>query len=198
MVTPVRYSRGIESIDMPDGWQLKELPPIASTIVDNKYSPPETQDVRIRYFYRGVPLSSPGTASFRACLASPARLIFQYQPGEPLDPATKQLLSGLQEAMDNTGNNQMTVKGEGRPRFQLEELRTLSLNGKSVLSVQGWFYGPDMETPQDHYFGIYSDSNPQMALCEVEEVFLEARDWDDFEKYYPEFRKVLGSIRWAK
>lgn len=198
MVTPVKFSMGIDSVSMPAGFHKKNRPANVSTVVDQKFSPEDTDDVRIRFFYRGMPLSEEGAIAFRDCLSKAPHLIYAYEPDAVVTEASRKELESLRDALDYLAHNQAMRSGKEAIHFQLEELRTLDINGRIVLAVQGWFYAPGTDEPQDHLYGVFFDASPRKEVCHIEELLLEARSWDDFEKHYPLFKQSLDSVRWAR
>lgn len=184
----------IAKIDMPSGFELKEETRGGMGMNWLRvYSPKQTEDVRISLYYRGAPELGEYAKAFRSLLKTPA-VLFDDQSG-PNDENAQARVRSIQSSLGNAGNNQFT--NPDNARFVLEKIQTISLSGRPVMSVQGYFYGPDGQT-DNNYFGIFYDATPNdKEYCAIEEVVFEASNWDLFEKYFSEFQKTLNSIRWA-
>jgi hypothetical protein len=161
------------------------------------YHAVQNNDVQISLFYRGTPNTAASVEGFRYLLKIEG-VIFDVENGEP-DEKTLKRIESIETALGNAGNNQITntATGIAGPRFFLEKIQIITLSGKPIMAVQGYFHGYDGEL-HNHYFGVFFDATPQdTEYCQIEEVVFQAPSWDLFEKYFAQFQKTLNSIRWS-
>lgn len=184
----------IAKIDMPPGFaQRDEVRGGMGMNWLRVHSPTQDDGVSISLFYRGAPELAEYAKTFRALLKSPA-IIFDDQDG-PNDEGALEKVRGMQSCLGNAGNNQFT--NPDNARFALEKIQTITLSGRPVMAVQGFFYGPDGK-PDNNYFGVFYDATPKdPEFCRIEEIVFEAVSWELFEKYFSAFQASLNSIRWV-
>lgn len=188
----------VSQIDLPSGFVLKEQ--LKGGMGQNwlrKYASQSDPGVVISLFYRGAPELADYAKEFRRALKSKS-VIFDLENG-PNDDDSKARVRAMQSCLGNAGNNQISNENKGLtgPRFFLEKIQTFALSGRSVMSVQGYFFGPDGE-PDNNFLGIFIDADPENPrYCKIEEIIFESETWEAFEKYFPQFQASLNSIRWA-
>ena len=109
------------------------------------------------------------------------------------------ILGGL-----NVGDNQLT-SGKGRaPAFHLQSARLQSINGKTVLAVNGTFaqlddkgnIKKDSHGPLKRFYsGIFADGSGNNSPIEL---YLQSDDKKSFDSSKDEFHSLLQSIEWAE
>jgi len=162
------------------------------------YSPVEDEQIEIGFLYRGKALYVDDAKSFRKLINQPSQVLFADDTSGAVFEKQKELLDNLYFVFGDIGNNQITndKKGLEGPRFFLERLETLSINGRRVLSVKGWFHNIQL-TPQNYYYGLMFDRNRLSDQCHLEELYFQAHSQIQYDKYFFEFTNCLKTIIWA-
>ncbi|MBX9693324.1 MAG: hypothetical protein K2Z81_13130, partial [Cyanobacteria bacterium] len=107
------------------------------------FSPPDGSPVEIALFYRGSPETSIDTTVFRDILSQNPHVVFEQEsPQSAIAPEMAKVVTDIRHFLGNAGNNQITnqEEGIGGPRFFLERIETIDLNGRPVLGVHGFFH----------------------------------------------------------
>ena len=185
----------IAKIDLPPGFVLMEETRGGMAMNWLRRYSKNGNDISISLFYRGAPELAQFASDFRSLLETET-VVFDGQNG-PSDEVAAGHVKNMRSVLGNAGNNQITNQDkENGPHFFLEKIQTIKLNGRPVLSVQGYFYGGDGEI-DNYYMGIFFDATPGDATaCKVEEIIFEAKSWELFEKNFGAFQASLNSIRW--
>jgi len=105
----------------------------------------------------------------------------------------------------NVGDNQLTsaaqLKDSASPSFHVDTARVEQINGKKVLTIDGWFTQIDEQGHQKrdqegplkrHYTGIFTTGENGL----VNEVYLQADSKMSFTASKAPFRAVVRSIEW--
>jgi len=157
-------------------------------------------DVAITSLFRGSATIGNDACTFRKVLAQPAGMIFSSsaESKHKCHPRAQLLINEMADALGNAGNNQLTnlETGVGGPRFYLQRMETIELNGRKVLAVYGVFHNSQMQA-QAYYCGLFVDSDPAAADCVIEELVFEAQTKELYDKYRAGFEKALSTIQWA-
>lgn len=200
---PVDQFGAIKSIKLPDSFARGET--LYGGMGQNwrrSFHPREKKDsleVSITSMFRGSPTAVNDASIFRKILAEPPRVIYSSdsRSSHLCHPKAQLLVSEMVDVLGNAGNNQLTncETGVGGPRFYLQRMESILLNGKKVLAVYGVFHNSQME-PQAYYCGLFVDSDPEREDCVIEELVFEAQTKELYEKYRSSFEKALATIQW--
>ncbi|MBA3858812.1 MAG: hypothetical protein C0507_18060 [Cyanobacteria bacterium PR.3.49] len=159
----------------------------------------DADDVSIVSFYRGSPAALEDAAVLRSLIKQPPAVIFAGTRSDCCSqPHVAELVRKLEPILGQCGNNQIANQetGVAGPRFFLEKLETISLDGRAVLSASGYFH--DMELhPQAYFSGLFFDAQPESPHCCVEELVFEAQTRSLYDKYYPSFKQAVSTVRWT-
>jgi len=156
----------IHSMVMPAGWEKRSdvrLPAGAGLV---EFHPHGQDDVRLNAFYRGRRVGIEAANAFKECLAKP--------PHQLQDQELKVLAVVLRD------------KGSD---FDIFSARTIDLNGKRVLSVEGCF--KDQEKTGEKTLYVDSDGTGSA----IQEISYCAHG-KDYQRYLGEAEKAFRSIIW--
>jgi len=160
----------ISKMDLPCGWVERDKSDVTSNIGARsvrEFTPPDAPDVKLSFFYRGLPCSETTGDAFKGILSKP--------PHHVTPTELKTLTEILRERGDNSA-------------FSILAARTEDLNGKRVLIVEGRY----RQTQQDlHEVIIDTDGTGRT----VQEVFFQAPK-DKFPRHLSEAKAALRSIAW--
>jgi hypothetical protein len=197
-LTIIENYRCIKSLQLPAGW-TESTPAVGIvTAVVRSFSPADNANVKMEIFCRGLPLSEESSKSFRKALKLAPKSLFDSESVDKSAVPDALLISDLEEALGNVGNNQIanTETGCSRPPFKLERLDALIWNGKPALAARGWFYNVETNERFNAFCGFFIDAQPKGTTSEVEEIYLQVRTESDYLRYLPEFEHSLSSIEW--
>lgn len=197
MIDVTNY-RQIKFLRVPIGWA--EAPAMAGGVGFQSlrsFKPAEETEVKICLAYRGLPLSEQGSANFRKILHDYGNLVYVSTGTAPSASETS-LIASLSEVLGTASNNQVVNRESGwrGPCFQLNRAEVIHLNGKALLSVQGWYQDPEHCTALNEFYGFFYDADPQETLCPVEEIFFQAPNARAYTHHLPEFKRAIQSIIW--
>ena len=156
----------IQSMAMPAAWERRadvQLPAGAGLV---EFHPHGQDDVRLNSFYRGRRVDAESARAFRECLAKPPH---QLQAQE---------IKALRDVLRNKADD-----------FDIFFARTVDLNGKRVLSVEG-FYKDAAHTGAKT---MYVDSDNTGSA--VQEISYSAPG-KAYQKHLDEAAKAFRSIVW--
>ncbi len=188
----------IKSLKLPAGWAECKAGSGFATRIVRSFTPPGSSDVKMEFFYRGLPVSDAAGKAFRKVLKQAPKTVFDHNNSNKPTKAEVQLICDLEEVLGNIGNNQIsnTETGPSGPPFLLERLDALLWNDKPLLAGRGWFINPETGERRYAFCGFFIDANPNQAACSVEEIYLEADKEDLYAQCMPQFEECLRSIEW--
>ncbi len=193
----------IAKLTLPEGFVLGEE--VRGGMGNNwtvSYNPPDTEAVEIMLFYRGTPDRGVDPARFRGLLEkSPHELFDLSKQSDNMPPDTIETLVAIQDLLGNAGNNQITNTRDGLqgPRFQIEKVETMELNGRNVLGVRGFFHSyKGVSDLHNYYYGIFFDVAANKEWCQIEEIIYQGDTKELFERYWNDFFGSLSSISWKR
>lgn len=137
-------------------------------------------------------------------LAAP--LVLYNEASGPPTQQTRELMSRLSTVLGATtlGDNQLTATGSRTPAFHLESMRLETINGKTVLAIDGWYRQkdqmgnwktePDGSPSKRRYTGIFIDGDG--AGKAAHELYLLSDTEGQFNTYNQKYKKSLQSIKW--
>lgn len=154
------------------------------------FMPPENENVTINLFYRGQPVNSVAAAQFGKVLNN------NFQVLTPDEIVQLRIILGSK----NVGNNQYSnTEPRGSNSFaacKIMEAKVIELNDEPVLSVRCQFQdingNPGLET-----LGIYFEDNHNRGGF-IQQIYYEAPDMEEYQKYLPQYQALLKSIQWRK
>jgi hypothetical protein len=190
--------RYLKSLRLPSGWEERKSGSGMPQAVTRVFSPTDHKEVRFKLFYRGLPLSTGSSESFRKALKLVPQVLFEHNGKDKLTEYHKQIICSLRDSLGNVGNNQIanTETGLNAAPFSLERLAVLMCEGKPVLKACGWFINPKTREHYNAFCGMFFDTSQNEHTCTVEEIFLESETDDLYTKVLPQFEKYLQSIEW--
>ena len=192
----VKPRGSIQSFDLPDEFALVEEV-IGGRSGDNWqfiYGPDDSKNVVISFSYRGFPVVDLRTEPFRRLLEGGDSNIFDR--AKPDENAGK-IIRSISRVLGDEGDNQLNNFDTGKfgPVFEVERLDVVSINGKAVLKLNGW-YQDEERNPTKRFSGIYIDGSPALKNSQVEELHLMTENEELFKTYKPAFENLLNSIKW--
>jgi hypothetical protein len=161
----------VEKITLPAKWREEEVNPRSSMdiVTLRKFCPPESSDVQLCFYYRGMPMGEPASEKFQSVLSGQARQL------EIEDIRT------AEGALGSLSNPE---------EFVIASARTEELNGKRVMRLEGnW--------RQIQYDTIHILLDADGTGAEVQEIYYAAPS-TLFNRYVQEIEKSLNSIVWKK
>lgn len=187
----------IASIELPAGFRLVREKVGGRGSGNNWthiYSKDKDENTTITFSYKGSPFLAFRAEAFRSLTSTAESNLFPIQKDKYL-----KVIEEANGALGNAGINQILYPEclEGKAGFRLTNMWVTSINQKKVLKVEGWFHGRNSEFT-NHFLGIFIDGSPQEETIKIEEIYLQAKTDDDFEKYRPFFEKTLNSISWRE
>jgi len=200
---------GFKSIDLPDGWNVKEL----SAPPPGYCHEAKSGNASITLFSTGRSLGEDAEAAFRKTIDSAAgktKMLFdstwEKSPSYQNDPARqKQIADQIKElrgALGHTqlGDNQFTNQAKPpdpkAPAFHIDRLEVQTVNGKQVLAVEGHYTSIKDGSPERYYSGILAPTENDDRATTIHQVSLESADKMNFMANKAPFRKTLSSIEW--
>lgn len=202
---------GISRIDLPSDWTVNRR---NSGIGELTVAAPRGAqgETEISVYNRGRPLPQSDSQAFDAVLENVertgvGRLLFDSSWGDYLnnDPNRReeigrqmQTLSGVlgrTQLGDNQFTNSRKHPDPQAPSFHVERVQVELINGRSVLSVDGYMPSPADGKPVRYFTGIFAP-NPTSQGTYVNEVFLQATNRSDFLAKKVPFLQTLQSIKW--
>lgn len=197
MIDVTNY-RQIKFLKIPIGWTEEPAKEGGVGFQSlRSFKPSEEIEVKLCLAYRGLPLSEQGSAVFRRILHDYGNVVF-INTGAAPSASEISLIAGLSEVLGTASNNQVVNRETGwrGPCFQLNRAEVVHLNGKALLSVQGWYQDPEQSTALNEFYGFFYDADPQADLCPVEEIFFQAPSAKAYAHHLPEFKRTVQSIIW--
>lgn len=162
------------------------------------------EDVQICFFYRGRASDRGDTETLRRLTDRSA-----HSPGNQLlkadqeEPAAEdlELLFALFDVMGNVGDNQYTrnftdrATGLSGAGFHLQSLELLTVSTRTMLAARGYYHDFQGQ-PNNYYKGVFFDAAAAEPLARIEEIYLQSKNAEIFEKYLPAFDRCLATIQW--
>jgi hypothetical protein len=158
----------LRSLQLPEGWlNTRELLGQVGNSYLFYFTPPAKPEVQICFHFRGKLLKTEFGARFESLLLLPPHHL----------------------TADEIAQVAPVIGNQTAPSvFELEQARTETINGITVLSTQGRYPDIDRST-----YSIYI--NGSNRGCAVQEIYFCA-PVDQYVQYLPEFLKTLQSVRW--
>lgn len=200
----------IKSIDLPGGLlKSNESQPFLGTLT--KFYAPRGTDTEFGFLqHTGRQVDQASADTFHKMLKDHPNLTAPlYIYNEASGPPTQQqrdFMAKLSTVLGATtlGDNQLTSTGSRTPAFHLESARLETINGKTVLAVDGWYRQkddqgnwktePDGTPSKRRYSGIFIDGDG--AGKAAQELYLLSGQEAQFNKYNQQYKKSLQSIKW--
>ncbi len=179
----------IKNIQFPNGWQQTDSTAggVGNRSVET-YGPAGDNSVGISVFYGGLPTADAGAKAF-------AQLLKDKPATNGPQTLTADEIKGVADALGrlNVGDNQYTNTGRYRPPvFHIDSARTVQVNGRTVLSVEGAFV--DMNgKPVKGFNGVFADTDGSGKR--IQQVYLQGAP-DKLLQYKRQFDQTLSSIEW--
>jgi len=204
MITPSLSKLNIEnyhcikSLQFPPAWRETEASDVFPPREDRVFTPADSPEVRIEIFSRGLPVDKKTSTAFREILKTSPCIIFEQKKEQQPTAADVKIFTQIKDVLGNAGNNQIinTEKGFRGPSFIVEKAEVLNWSGKNLFALRGWFRDTDEDRRVNDFCGFFIDTNPNDPECQVEEIFLEAKDEKEFLRYLPTFKECLSTIQW--
>ncbi len=163
------------------------------------------EDVQICFFYRGRVCDQSDTEALRRVTDRSS-----YSPGnqnlleadrqEPADHELDLLFSVI-DVLGNVGDNQYTrnytarATGLSGAGFHLQSLELLTVGTRTMLTARGYYHDYQGQ-PNNYYKGVFFDASPAEPRAKIEEIYLQSKNPEIFEKYLPAFDRCLATIQW--
>lgn len=157
----------IKRMRLPEGWQgqtvdLGEFDQRSLL----EFAAPDHPDVRLSFFYRGVPVDDESAEAFKAVL-------------ETEHPLSDEELNDISVILAN-----MAIPEACR----LETATTLEISGKNVLAVAGTWL-----TSENKTWAVFIDADGTGSV--IQEIHFAAHS-DDYDAYMDEAWQAFESIEW--
>ncbi len=156
----------IQAMAVPAGWERRADSQLPAGAGLTEFHAPGQDNVRLNSFYRGSRVGAEAARAFHECLAKPPH----------------QLHANEIKALSQ-------VLGDKDDGFDIFFARTVDLNGKRVLSVEGSFKDKDHTSEKT----IYVDTDGTGSA--VQEISYAACG-KDYQRYLGEAEKAFRSIVW--
>ena len=195
----------IAKMDVPNSWAYTNDSSDGHMV---SFRPVSNKDVQFSSYEHGWHLSQRASEAFQKLLSEPMtvpKLLYSdSSPSANSDAAN--LFQSLAQALGSAtvGDNQLTNSYKApdprSPIFHLDSARLETVNGKTVLAVDGWFAKKDTNGVQ-----IGAASNPEKRRYsgiffankdKVQELFLSSDDNAAFVSNKAIFRSAIKSIEW--
>ncbi len=175
----------IREFSLPDDWyeQTDKVGSVSGLRWERLFVPAARDGAELFVSYRGVPLDEGSRKVFT----------FMLKQGERGALPVEEILAlhtvlGVATTGDNQYTNKNPADSIDGPTFNLLTARLVTVGGKVVLRVDGKFKNGRF------YSGIYYPAGAEGRI--VEELFLQTRNMDAYQKYNAQFETVLNSIAW--
>lgn len=198
----------VKALEVSLSWRRRDrCSPIGRAVVLSRSSTPKTE---ITLLERRVPLDQHSARIFCDIVHSSSRMmpLVLYRAGGA-SPANLGTIKALSSAFgaNQVGDNQVSapqVRADSRrPAFHLDSAGVETINGKTVIAVEGWFsqlderaeIKMDWDGPAKRFYsGIFfsADANAQR----VSEIYVIADNKTEFVSGKAAFRTMLRSIQW--
>jgi len=205
----LKVSAGHHTVDMPVAWNVAEHHTPRGYMITCQ--PPNEDRARVSLYNLGRTLPEADAEVFQALLKSIAqqriaRLIYDSN-WEKLGTATDVRMGQVQEQIKSltrvlgplVGDNQFAntdFSPEAHaPTFHIERVELKNLNGKPVLSVEGYSCMED-GSPARFFAGTYVAEEVADHGSTVHQIFLEAEDKMRFVANKASYRKIVDSVEW--
>lgn len=174
---------------MPQHWQEQ---PVEATDIPYRwqraFTPPGLKEVEISLFFRGRKLDATAAAAFKKVLRQPSH------------PLKEQEFLDLSRVMLNMGDNQYIdpdLRGSQPPNCVIQMAETGSINGKSVLVVQGTFQDSKGK-PVNECCNVFIDGEGSgQYVFEIYLVVPAQLGPSIFQQQLGLFRGSIATIEWA-
>jgi hypothetical protein len=204
----VKSLDGIASMQLPSNWFKVEQ---NTRLADATTFRPSTIDKTQISFYGSIkPIDEESGKAFKQVINAdlPTPRIVYSEAMQADSQANIQTMRDLSSVLGRTtvGDNQLTSSGSRRPAFHLETAKVETINGKNVVSVDGWFTQTDDHAKikmdengpvKRRYSGVFFEVNtPGGAAPKIKGLYLLADDNISFTSNKAAFRNALKSIEW--
>jgi hypothetical protein len=206
----VRFTRitmpgPVQQVEVPANWKKLDGPRVRFPDgYSSCFSNPSSPDVGIGFNSSGDP-EKRGTGNLTSLLSeSPAQTIYssswEQQSGHDPDGAREAKAKGialnLRQVLGSSmlGSNQLT-DGAAAAAAHLDRLETKIVNGKPVLSAEGYYMEPDTKLPSS-YFSIDIIPFKTPDGIEVHTISLVAQTQAALNANKPMYAHVLNSVKW--
>lgn len=175
-----------------------------SAVGSEKPEEEEEEVVQICFLYRGRASDRSDTETLRRLTARSA-----YSQGNQLlkadqvEPAAEdlELLFALFDVLGNVGDNQYTRKCTARATglsgagFHLQSLELMTVSTRTMLAARGYYHDFKGQ-PNNYYKGVFFDAAAAEPLARIEEIYIQSKNAEIFERYLPAFDRCLATIQW--
>jgi len=193
----------IQQVEVPANWKKLDGPRVRFPDGYSAcFSNPSSPDVGIGFNSSGDP-EKRGTGSLTSLLSeSPAQTIYssswEQQSGHAADGVreAKGIALSLRQVLGSSmlGSNQLTDGAAAAAH--LDRLETKLVNGKPVLSAEGYYIEPDTKLPSS-YFSIDIIPYKTPNGIEVHTISLVARTQAALNANKPMYAHALNSVKWS-
>lgn len=188
MELPSRFEKGEEELGgMGNNWTIP-------------YHPPGRKDVELTFHYRGTPETGISATGCKLLLEKKPHFIFKRpEKAFKIRESVNNTLEALAPILGNAGDNQVTNTNTGMrgPRFNVDKVETIDVNGKTVIAVNGFFHSyKALDDLQTFYYGIFYDATPESIDAQIEEFFYQAETKKAFTEFWEDFYRALNTIVW--
>ncbi|MBX9772430.1 MAG: hypothetical protein K2X29_13730 [Candidatus Obscuribacterales bacterium] len=195
----------LASIQMPAGW-VKQQDPTgpgygALPGYSIKYCSPDDDDTKIGVTSMELPMILDSSSqAFRDCLKQGPRVI--YSDANPITEQDEKTIQSLEEVLGNAANNQVSKhsleakKGYTIHNYHLQRVEVINVGGQPVLSYVGWYQDRDNRSHGTKSWVISIDATPADKKADVQHIYLEADEDEEFQKALPLFQNSLNTLKW--
>ena len=178
------------AVTMPANWTRNDYQDGSRRLTISFKSPDNTTEMTL--FNRGVPLSAAGSQAYNDALqkAESGKL------PQVLQPSTIKTLAevmGRSTVGDNQYVNAIKPPDPQAPAFHMLSAQFVSINGKTVLEVQGNFV-TDSGAKGKEYKGIFVPGGTNGNT--VQEMFVQSDNLANFTNHQRDYKNTINSIRW--
>src|SRR4030095_14258449 len=166
--TELRHQGQVKRMTLPGGWQEREIDLDDHDLASlREFNPPGVPQVRLCFYYRGIPIDAESASRFRDLLEKPAH---DLEPGE---------LEAVDLVLGNLAYADV---------FVIETKSTSELNGKRVLMITGRWLESKMRT-----WAMFIDADGTGSA--VQEIHFIAPP-EVYDSSLNEVQGALNSVEW--
>lgn len=179
-----------KKISLPDSWSRSERHLGGHAALTSFSSP--NDDATFSLYDRGNKLDDRSASYFKKLLDDNKSI---DKPVVLMPTQIRELANvmGTSNAGDNQYTNTHRAPDPKAPAFHLSGAKLISLNGHTVLEVDGNYLDADGK-PTNQYKGIFVNANQDAST--VKEFFLQTQTVGTMAKHAKDYRETLNSIEW--
>jgi hypothetical protein len=191
-----------KNITVPDKWQRADNQGRDIRFQVTTFSPPGKSDVQLGVQYSGVPINNDDATALNDALKTGSgsklpRVLYVEDPANPgkFTPAQRELFGKLAGALgsNSIGANQVASDADFHP-YHLKSAEVVTIDGHDVLKVDGYFENRNGDVT--NYSSNLFVPMKTPTGTEVQQVWLQAKDPNDYAANKATFDRATKSMTW--